>query len=95
MFILLVSYLLIINIYAYLLYGIDKRRSIAKTYRISERRLLLIAFLGGGIGSWLGMKRYRHKTLHLKFNLLVPFSIIIMVTLLITAIISLRTVWWW
>ena len=91
MLLFLVGYLLIVNFLAYLLYGIDKRRSIKQQYRISEKALLLIAFLGGGIGAWLGMKHYRHKTKHLKFTILVPLSIVTTV-FFIAVILSLRTI---
>ncbi|WP_026878882.1 DUF1294 domain-containing protein [Ignatzschineria larvae DSM 13226] len=87
----LVGYLIIINCLAYLLYGIDKRRSIKQQYRISEKMLLLVAFLGGGVGAWLGMKHYRHKTKHLKFTILVPLSIVTTI-FFIAVILSLRTV---
>lgn len=91
MLLFLVGYLLIVNFLAYLLYGIDKRRSIKQQYRISEKTLLLIAFLGGGVGAWLGMKHYRHKTKHLKFTILVPLSIVTTV-FFIAVILSLRTI---
>ncbi len=86
------GYLMVINLFAYLLYGIDKRRSIRQQYRISEKYLLLVAFLGGGIGSWCGMKHYRHKTKHLKFTLLVPLSIVTTL-FFIAVILSLRTIY--
>ena len=66
------SYLTIINLIAFVLYGIDKKRSIRKEYRISERVLLWMARLGGGIGCWLGIKLFRHKTKHTKFRIVVP-----------------------
>lgn len=91
MFSFLGGYLLAINVLAYLLYGIDKRRSIKQQYRISEKTLLLVAFLGGGVGAWLGMKHYRHKTQYLKFTILVPLSIVTTI-FLIAVILSLRTV---
>jgi hypothetical protein len=41
-------------------------------WRIPEATLLLVAFLGGSLGSLLGMYTARHKTKHLKFTLVVP-----------------------
>jgi uncharacterized membrane protein YsdA (DUF1294 family) len=72
-----VSYLIIINLIAFVLYGIDKNRSIRNEYRISERLLLWMARLGGGIGCWLGIKIFRHKTKHTKFRFIVPLWMII------------------
>ena len=70
--IIVVSYLIIINLIAFVLYGIDKKRAIRNEYRISERVLLWMARLGGGIGCWLGIKMFRHKTKRTKFMVVVP-----------------------
>ena len=69
---LIVGYLLIMSVIGFVTMGIDKRRAIRKGWRISERTLLLFALLGGGIGSFLGMRAFRHKTKHLKFTILLP-----------------------
>lgn len=60
-------YLIFINILGLALMGIDKKRAIAKKWRISERKLFLTAFLGGSLGCWLGMYLFRHKTRHWYF----------------------------
>jgi uncharacterized membrane protein YsdA (DUF1294 family) len=31
--------------------------------RVPERVLLLLAFVGGSVGAWLGMKVFHHKTI--------------------------------
>ena len=66
-----------INILSFILMGIDKYKAIKNNYRISENTLLLISILGGGIGSLLGMILFHHKTKKLKFQILVPISILI------------------
>ena len=66
-----------INILSFILMGIDKYKAIKNKYRISENTLLLISILGGGIGSLLGMILFHHKTKKLKFQILVPISILI------------------
>ena len=63
----MVYYLIIINIISFLLYGIDKRKSIKGKYRISEYNLLMMAILGGSIGSLIGMKVFHHKTKKILF----------------------------
>ena len=83
------SYLIIINLIAFVLFGIDKKRSIRKEYRISERVLLWMARLGGGIGCWLGIKLFRHKTKHTKFRLAVPLWMIIWIAAIMFAVINL------
>ncbi|MCR5660290.1 MAG: DUF1294 domain-containing protein [Bacteroidales bacterium] len=69
----LLIYLLLINFLGFVLYGIDKAKSKRKgSSRIPERTLLWVARLGGGLGCWLGMMLFRHKTKHTRFMVLVP-----------------------
>lgn len=67
-----IYYLLIINALAFIVYGIDKLKARKDRWRISEATLLLLALVGGSIGSWLGMKVWHHKTMHLKFKYGLP-----------------------
>lgn len=67
-----IYYLFIINAVAFIVYGIDKLKARKDRWRISESTLLLLAFIGGSIGSWLGMKVWHHKTMHLKFKYGLP-----------------------
>jgi uncharacterized membrane protein YsdA (DUF1294 family) len=83
------SYLIVINLTAFVLYGIDKKRSIRNEYRISESVLLWMARLGGGIGCWLGIKMFRHKTKHTKFRFIVPLWIVIWVVAVVLAALKL------
>jgi len=69
--------LIIINIVALTVFGIDKLQSKRGGWRISESKLLLIAFFGP-FGAYTGMLLLRHKTRKVKF-LLVPFFIAIQV----------------
>ncbi len=73
----ILSYLLAINLVAFVLYGIDKKRAVRNEFRIRERVLLWMARLGGGIGSWLGIKIFHHKTKHTRFRIIVPLWTII------------------
>ena len=68
----LLLYLLLINLLGFVLYGVDKAKSKGKSRRIPERALLWVARLGGGLGCWLGMMLFRHKTKHTRFMILVP-----------------------
>ena len=70
-------YLVVINVITFALYGIDKRRAIRSQWRISERTLLGMAFAGGSVGALLGMLAFHHKTRHLKFQILIPFFLIL------------------
>ena len=69
---LLYSYLLIINAAGFLLMLVDKWKAKKNRWRIRESTLLLIAALGGSVGSLAGMYLFRHKTLHLKFTVGIP-----------------------
>ena len=68
----LLLYLLLINLLGFVLYGVDKAKSKGRSRRIPERTLLWVARLGGGVGCWLGMMLFRHKTKHNRFMILVP-----------------------
>lgn len=65
------------NIITALLYGIDKHCARKKKRRISEKCLILIAFLFGNIGAMLGMIIFNHKTSKTKFRILVPLAFIV------------------
>ena len=67
-----IYYLLIINAVAFIVYGIDKLKARKGWWRIPEATLLLLALVGGSIGSWLGMKLWHHKTMHRKFQYGLP-----------------------
>ena len=63
----LYNYLGIINLITFIIYGIDKKRSIKKEMRISERTLISLGFIGGCLGALLGMFIFRHKTRKILF----------------------------
>ena len=67
-----IYYLLIINALAFIVYGIDKLKARKGRWRIPEVTLLLLALVGGSVGSWLGMKVWHHKTMHRKFQYGLP-----------------------
>lgn len=57
----LLLYLAAANGLAWWAFAHDKRAAIARRRRISEDRLLAIAFLGGGLGAKLAQLFLRHK----------------------------------
>lgn len=65
------------NITVFIMYGADKYKAIKGQWRISEKMLLISAFLFGAVGANLGMYIFRHKTKHLKFRLLLPVALIV------------------
>ena len=86
-FIVVAVYLLIVNLIAFALYSIDKRRAIKHQFRIPEKTLLWMARIGGGVGSWIGIKVFRHKTKHTKFRIVVPLWTIIWAAAIVLAFI--------
>lgn len=79
---LLVVYLVLINLSAFSFYGVDKQKARKKKWRISEKTLLLFAIAGGGVGSYMGMRVFHHKTQHLQFQILVPLCVVLWTVLL-------------
>ena len=77
----LLIYLAVINIVTFFLYGIDKWKSKRSKRRIPEATLLWWAALGGSIGALAGMKVWRHKTLHKKFQYGIPSILIAQIVL--------------
>ena len=73
----LVYWLILVNLAAFILYGMDKSYAKKGARRIPEKTLLLWAFLGGSIGAFLGMKVFHHKTLKPKFAVTVPLLMVL------------------
>ena len=73
----LLSYLLIINLTAFIAFYMDKQKAVRGEYRTSELELLLFSMAGGPFGSLLAMNKVRHKTKHLIFRILIPLSCLI------------------
>lgn len=65
-------YLIVINLLTFLLYGLDKYKAIRQEWRIPERALLLMAFVGGAFGALSAMRIFRHKTRKGRFKLMIP-----------------------
>ena len=68
----LIAYLIVINLVTLFAFIIDKKKAKRSKWRIPEATLLGLAVLGGSIGAWLGMRLWRHKTLHNKFRFGIP-----------------------
>ncbi|MES2812328.1 MAG: DUF1294 domain-containing protein [Bacteroidota bacterium] len=68
-------FLLIINAITFGVFGYDKYLAKTNKWRISERTLLLLTFVGGSIGAVLGMLLFSHKISKPSFN--IPIIIIV------------------
>ena len=65
------------NVITFIIMGIDKFKAKHDKQRISEKNLLLCSLLMGAVGIGLGMMAFRHKTRKIKFQVLVPMTLII------------------
>lgn len=70
-----VVYMVIINLIAFCMYYVDKRRAVRHEWRIPEKHLIVCGALGGTVGSLLAMKIFRHKTKHVRFMVGVPLML--------------------
>lgn len=77
-----VVYMLIINIVAFIAYGIDKRKAVKNRFRISEATLLSLALIGGSVGALFGMYAFRHKTKKWYFKFGVPMILLLQIGLI-------------
>ena len=75
------AYLLIVNLAAFLLMGVDKARAKKDRWRVPEKTLFLPVVLGGSIGGILGMRVFRHKTQHWYFRFGMPLILILQLVL--------------
>lgn len=72
----------VMSLAAFAAFGLDKYKAKAGKWRIPERTLFLLALLGGGIGAFLGMKVFHHKTMHKQFVIGIPVIMVIQAVLL-------------
>lgn len=70
-------YALIITIYTFIAFWLDKRYSVKGSWRLPEKYLLGLCLIGGSVGAYIAMKLFRHKTKHLKFTIGVPLIFLI------------------
>ena len=77
-----ILYYVIINIIAFILFYVDKRKAEQSKRRIPERSLLFYSFLGGSIGSYLGMRIWHHKTRKPKFRIFVPVWLVLHIAMI-------------
>lgn len=67
-----ITYLILINLTAFIAYGADKQKAKRHAFRIPERTLIGLALIGGSVGALAAMSFFRHKTRHLKFKAGIP-----------------------
>jgi len=73
----LAVYLMLINTITFCAFGLDKQLARHGQRRISEKQLFLLALAGGAMGALLGMRMFRHKTLHRRFTVGLPLILLV------------------
>ncbi|QBP40696.1 DUF1294 domain-containing protein [Paenisporosarcina antarctica] len=63
------GFIIIMSIIAFFTMGHDKSAARASKRRVPERTLWKLAIFGGGLGAYLGMIIFRHKTKHTSFRI--------------------------
>ena len=61
---------MVTSVAAFLMYGWDKRQAKTDGWRVPEKRLHALAFLGGWPGALFGQSYFRHKTQKNEFRIM-------------------------
>ncbi len=77
----LFSYLILVNLYTWILFGIDKWKALNGQWRIPEKVLFFTSLAGGSLGALVGMKMFHHKTKKKRFSIGIPVFLVIHVGL--------------
>lgn len=80
-FYVIAGYIVFMNVTAFFMFGIDKKRAKKRGKRISEKSLMRVCFWGGALGAMLGMSIFAHKTKHKKFSISIPVMFVIQLIL--------------
>ena len=75
-------FIIVVNLFSVIVCVIDKHKSKTGGWRINEKTLFILTFMGGGIGMYIAMKLIRHKTKHKRFMIGIPIIIIIQLVLI-------------
>ena len=71
------TYIVLVNLTAFVLYGVDKQKAKKHLWRIPEATLIGVALLGGSVGALTGMRVFHHKTRHIKFYVGIPVILVV------------------
>lgn len=64
--------------------GLDKKKAKKHSFRIPEKVLLTLSFLGGSLGTLIAMHCFHHKTQKTIFKVGVPLLLIINIFMIIS-----------
>ena len=72
-----------LTVLTFVIWGIDKYRATEHQWRVPERVLITLTFIGGAFGALAGMTLLRHKTRKTYFWLLVGLACVIHAAIII------------
>ena len=75
-------YLIGMTLIGFYIMGSDKSRARKNEYRISEKTIWAVTMLGGAVGTYFGMRLFRHKTKHMSFKFGLPFFALVYLVIL-------------
>ncbi len=79
-------FLITMNVIGFFIMRYDKKQARKQRSRIQEQTIWRIAWFGGAVGVYLGMKQFRHKTKHKNFAVGLPilsiFNILLFIAIL-------------
>ena len=78
----LIIYIAVMSLIAFAAFGLDKYKAKTDKWRTPEKTLFLLAIIGGGVGAFLGMQVFRHKTKHTQFVIGIPLIMIAQLALI-------------
>ena len=80
--VLLLIYVAVMSLIAFAAFGLGKYKAKTDKWRTPEKTLFLLAIIGGGMGAFLGMQVFRHKTKHTQFVIGIPVIMIAQLALI-------------
>ena len=75
-------YIIFVNILGYIIMYLDKKNAENGKYRIPEKNIFYLSFLGGEFGIILGMNRFKHKNKKKSFKIKLIMSIILQIVII-------------
>ncbi|MFW9849708.1 MAG: DUF1294 domain-containing protein [Candidatus Thorarchaeota archaeon] len=72
-----IVYIFLINLISFLAMWWDKRKASKQEWRVAEATLHIIGCIGGAVGIFVGMYRFRHKTQKRSFQALAVIGLIV------------------
>lgn len=73
--------MIIINIIAFVVFGLDKLYAIKHKWRVPEATLFALAIAGGSVGALAAMHIFHHKTRKMYFAIGIPSIVFVQVIL--------------